>query len=287
VAKKTAFKTEELAGSKKTGSGVVRIVCADCIDFLRSEGQSAIRYNMIFADPPFNIGQSYDTHDDRMAWDTYCNFTGRLIELLPMEMNGIICVHGNNQVSDLYRGCFRLRRPTFQEIARIIWHYRFGQHNHSNWINSYATCSVYARQQETPTWNPQDVLVESDRASKYGDRRTLQKTKGEPGKRLPFDVWGIPSDGEFWGRVQGGNKERCSKNNGYLADHPNQLPEVYLERLIRAYTNPGDWILDPFGGTGTTAVVARALGRNCTVVEKSPTYCRDIKTRVLRGAVRV
>ena len=130
------------------------------------------------------------------------------------------------------------------------------------------------------TWNPDDVLVESDRATTYNDRRTEETERG--GKRLPFTVWGVESDGPYWGRVTGGrsNRERCPHS-------PNQLPEKYLERLIRAYTNPGDKILDPFGGSGTTAVVASALGRKCDTIEISEESCKGIVARIKRGSVRI
>ncbi len=69
--------------------------------------------------------------------------------------------------------------------------------------------------------------------------------------------------------------------------HPNQLPEVYLERLLRAYTNPGDRVCDPFGGSGTTAVVADALGRDCVTCDISPENCESILERLKLGAIRV
>ncbi len=70
------------------------------------------------------------------------------------------------------------------------------------------------------------------------------------GMRVPMDVW----YGPYLGRVQGNNKER---RHG----HHNQIPEAYLERVIRACSNEGDLVLDPFLGSGTTVTVARALGR--------------------------
>jgi site-specific DNA-methyltransferase (adenine-specific) len=93
-------------------------------------------------------------------------------------------------------------------------------------------------------------------------------------------VWGVPSDGPYWGRVQGNSTERV-KNS------PNQLPEVYLERLVRAYTNEGDRILDSFMGSGTLPTVASALGRNCDAVEMSENTCRVSIERIKRGAVRI
>ncbi len=141
----------------------------------------------------------------------------------------------------------------------------------------HAHCLLFSCAGKGHTWNPHSVLVQSDRVL-YGDSRIHQSELG--GMRLPGTVWGVPSDGEYWGRVQGNNKERRPL-------HENQLPEVYLARLIKAYTNPGDRILDPFGGSGTTAVVASALGRKCDTIELSKNYCDSIVERIKKGAVRV
>jgi site-specific DNA-methyltransferase (adenine-specific) len=128
------------------------------------------------------------------------------------------------------------------------------------------------------TWNPESVLVESDRASTYGDKRIHETENG--GKRLPGTVWGIPSDGPFWGRVQGNSRERRK-------GHPNQLPEVYLERLLLAYTNAGDRVLDPFAGSGTTATVAGALGRSCVTIDTSQQNVESVADRIEKGAIRL
>lgn len=132
-------------------------------------------------------------------------------------------------------------------------------------------------------------MVASDRASTYKDKRTKsrsEKSKAKPGERLPFDVWGIPSDGPNWGRVQGGNAERVSIKKGYIADHPNQLPERYVRRAMLAYSDPVDDVVIPFGGAGTEMVVANSLGRNVLGCELSPEYCQDILKRLATGAVR-
>jgi site-specific DNA-methyltransferase (adenine-specific) len=86
-------------------------------------------------------------------------------------------------------------------------------------------------------------------------------------------------DGKFWGRVTGNSKER-RKN------HDNQLPEKYVGRLIQAYTNPGSTVLDPFGGSGTTIVVAEALKRSPITIERSAIYCESIRERLMNGSVQ-
>jgi DNA modification methylase len=245
------------------------VLCGSCIDLIPSLG----KFDFIFADPPFNIGHPYIGYkDSRPDFDT---FTAQWIYACwdALSDDGVLCLHGNDELAVKYvqnAVTFSMKR-----IAWILWHYRFGQCGRSNWINGHAHCLVFAKSKDF-TWNPEAVLVPSDRASIYGDRRIDDYDNG--GMRLPGTVWGVPSDGEFWGRVQGNNQERRK-------GHPNQLPENYLRRLILAYTNPGDRVLDPFGGSGTTIVVANALGRNCTTIDISKETCKSIEERIAKGAM--
>lgn len=184
------------------------------------------RYSLVFMDPPFNIGQNYQEYNDSQDLEHYKSELRWWVRAAWEATEGVLCLHGPDALCEQYlqtAKTFKMRR-----IAWINWHYRFGQCGRGNWIDSRCHCLIYAKTKNY-TWNPDDVLVESDRIS-YGDKRTSQTENG--GKRVPFTVWGIPSDGAYWGRVQGNSTER-------VRDRPNQLPEVYLERLIRAYTNRG------------------------------------------------
>ena len=84
------------------------------------------------------------------------------------------------------------------------------------------------------------------------------------------DVWVFPL-------VQG--KERLRDKKGNTA-HPTQKPEAMLERIITASSNKGDTVLDPFMGSGTTAVVAKKLNRKWIGIEQSKTYVRLAEKRI-------
>ena len=252
----------------------IRIFHGDCLDWL---GTNDIEnYDFIFCDPPFNIGQNYKGYDDDRETKEFCQWLYFAIKQIwnCIGKKGVLALHGNDALCEQYiLAQYMLKMP---RIAWINWHYRFGQCNRSNWIDARCHCLIYAKSNKY-TWNPDAVLVKSDRVA-YGDKRIHETENG--GKRLPGTVWGIPSDGPYWGRVQGNSAERRAK-------HPNQLPEAYLARLILAYTHPGDNLLDPFGGSGTTAVVAQALGRKCDTIDISLENCRSIQQRLLKGAIRV
>ncbi len=425
----------------------VKIIHGDCREVIPT---IPFKFDFIFADPPFNIGQKYKGFEDSIDPGEYSVFTIQWITACcnALRSGGVLCLHGPDAVVELYLRIADSLGFAHYRIAWINWHYRFGQCNRSNWIDARCHCLVYSRHADY-TWNPDAVLVESDRVG-YGDKRIGATANG--GKRLPFTVWGaevdardedwevsdletarpiprfpkyfatwaglivsrlsgedkilsqrlgpsarylrvcvdnqtrsvhelvcaafngpkpephyqvrhlddiktnnrasnliwgtakengadkvkngkshrkltdeniefiqklleegnmtqdeiaemfgvvpqhiskiklgqrrpgsvfgIKEDGKHWGRVQGNNTER-------RGDHPNQLPEVYLERLIKAYTNPGDRVLDPFCGSGTTATVAAALGRHCVTIDVSEENCISARERVAKGALRL
>jgi len=260
-----------------------RVVHGDAIEILKEN--SDWKFQLVFADPPFNIGQEYDEHDDKISDAEYKDWSHEWIGLAANSLtdSGVLVIHGDDDVTELTLPI--ARHHQLERIDWVVWHFRFGQCVRSKCIRSKAQATVWRRNGKQHFWNPYAVATASDRASKYKDPRT--KDSQTPGLRVPLDVWGIPSDGPYFGRVQGNNRERVSKQNGYLEDHPNQLPELYMQRWILGFTNPGDRVLDPFGGTGTTAVVGNALGREVTTIEKSQSYVSDIERRISLGAVRI
>ena len=253
--------------------GDFRLELGDCITVLPNLPYS----DFIFADPPFNIGQKYQGYEDQKPEDEYVEFTKEWIRAAYLNLNplGILAIHIPSKLLRLTMdlGYYEFGKEPFEHI---IWHYRFGQCTWHGLIESKCHCLLYSKG-DNWTWNPESIAVESDRVG-YGDKRINQTDRG--GKRPPFDVWGIPSDGPYWGRVTGNSKERRK-------GHPNQLPEVYLQRLIKAYTNLGDQVTDPFCGSGTSACVAISLGRKFSGCEISKINYDSILERVKIGVVRL
>ena len=251
-----------------------RLHVGDCRKILPTLGP----VDLIFADPPFNIGQAYAGYDDRKDARTYSVFTYDWLSAArdALTPTGSLWVNVPDSIVskvDVYARSLGLHRKNW-----VIWHYRFGQCQKRAFINSKAHSLWLVRDRREYTFNSNAVAVPSDRAAKYGDGRTQQSQT--PGRRVPLDVWGVEPDDQFWGRVQGNNAERWN-------NHPNQLPEVYLERVVRACSNPGDLVCDPFLGSGTTGVVALALGRRFVGIDISDSNVRSAAARIERGAVRV
>ncbi|MHC5001784.1 MAG: DNA-methyltransferase [Planctomycetota bacterium] len=233
-----------------------RVYIGDCRDVLASLPERG-QVDLVFADPPFNWDVPYEQWQDGMPREEYERFTydwldgciealaphGSLWVNVPDDTAAEIVVH--------------LKRRGLTMINWCVWHFRFGQHRESSFILSKVHALYFAKNADERTWNQDAILEPSDRASIYGDPRTMSKERNR-GMRVPMDVW----YGKYWGRIQGNNKERRHR-------HHNQIPETYLERVILACSNEGDLVLDPFLGSGTTGTVARAYNRRSIGIEFS------------------
>jgi len=268
-----------------------RVWVGDCRVMLEqipevSEG----RVGLVFADPPFNWNRDYDRDRTGEAWDDasmsraeYLSFTFDWIDLCAQSLRpgGAMWINIPDDWAaqivcylqgDLKRG----PKVPMTLVNWCVWHYRFGQNTRARFINSKVHALYFCKPGAERVWNPEAVLEMSDRRAIYEDPRTESKKDGLPaGHRVPMDVW----YGKHWGRVQGNNKERRHQ-------HDNQLPEVYLGRVILACSNEGDVVLDPFTGTGTTAVMATHFGRPYVGTEWSKLNAKRAIDRVERGPVR-
>lgn len=262
----------------------VEVYVGDCREILRSLPEVRdSKFDLVFADPPFNWNRAYDKWHDALPEREYLDFTYDWLTLCvkALRPGGSLWVNiPDDWAAEIV--CFlkgRMDRKPGALLAMqnwCIWHYRFGQNTNTRFINSKVHALHFIKGGGANTWNPQDVLEMSDRASIYGDPRTMNKRDGMPaGKRVPMDVW----YGQYWGRIQGNNKERRHK-------HDNQLPETYLARVIRSTSNKTDLVLDPFLGSGTTGVVAHALGRKFVGVEYSAENAQRAFDRIQSGLTR-
>lgn len=250
------------------------IYVGDCRKVLKALPAGSV--DLVFADPPFNWNVNYGKWDDARPREDYIDFTHDWLDgcIQVLGKQGSMWVNiPDDTAAEIV---MHLKARGLHMINWCIWHFRFGQHRAGNFIVSKVHALYFAKDKDKRCWNPEAVLEPSDRAAVYDDQRTFNKKKGESGLRVPLDVW----YGLNWGRVQGNNKERRVK-------HQNQLPEVYLERVIRSCSNPGSLVLDPFLGSGTTGTVARALQRRSIGIEYSQANALSAFQRIKKGAIRI
>jgi site-specific DNA-methyltransferase (adenine-specific) len=251
-----------------------RLYVGDCRDLLaRLPDRGEV--DLIFADPPFNWDVPYDQWRDGMPRADYERFTFDWLDACVEALAPYGSLWVNIPDDTAAEAVVHLKRRGLSMINWCIWHFRFGQHRDTSFILSKVHVLYFARDPDRRTWKPDRILEPSDRASVYFDPRTLAKGANK-GLRVPMDVW----YGKYWGRIQGNNKERRHQ-------HHNQIPEVYLQRVILACSNEGDLVLDPFLGSGTTCTVARALGRRSIGIEYSAVNAESAWERITTvGMVR-
>lgn len=235
------------------------VINGDCIEKLNSIDEPFA--DLIFADPPFNIGYKYDVYEDTMAYDEYYQWTHDWMEACvnKLKPNGTFWI----AIGDDYAAEVRMlgRKLGLSLRNWVIWHYTFGQCTKAKFARSHTHLFYFVKDPKNFTFNDKAVRVFSDREVIYKDKRA------NPDGKLPDDVWT-----EF-SRVCGSFAER----EGW---HPCQMPTALLERIIRTCTNPGDVVADPFGGSGTTFAAAKKLSRDYFGVDISENYVSKMNERL-------
>ncbi len=251
----------------------------DCLRGLRRQASATV--DLAFADPPFNIGYEYDVYNDRQDYHNYLDWTRQWMTAVcrVLKPAGTFWI----AIGDEYAAEIKLLAQNELKLACrswVIWYYTFGVNCTRKFNRSHAHLFHFVKDLESYTFNEDEICVPSARQLVYDDGRA------HPAGRLPDDTWilrpqdlpnGFAHDHATWyfPRVAGTFKER----SGF---HGCQMPEQLLGRIIRTCSNPGEVVLDPFVGSGTTMVVAKKLGRRWVGFELSPEYAKRAAARVKR-----
>ncbi|MEM9753517.1 MAG: site-specific DNA-methyltransferase [Planctomycetota bacterium] len=286
------------------------IALGDCVANMNAWSEDSV--DLVFADPPYNIGFEYDGHyEDARSDEDYLNWTYDWINAASrlLKPSGSLYI----LIGDEYAAETRVHLKQLQRDGHllfrnwIVWHYTFGQrcklkfnrsHAHLFYCVGRAALGKNGKPKSNLTKSPpftfhyDAAAVPSARMTTYNDSR--QNPRG----KLPDDTWVMkfpamdnwhvrPQDASdegffdagwdtwYQSRLAGTFKERQQW-------HPCQLPEALLERIIQVSSNPGDLVFDPFAGSGTTLAVAKRLERDYLGCELSPDYRKKAMTR-LRG----
>jgi DNA modification methylase len=257
-----------------------RVFNQDCIAGLKTLDDSVV--DLAFADPPFNIGYDYDIYHDKLESENYLawsrDWTAQIVRVLKPTGTFWLAI-GDEYAAELKLMLQREHRLSCR--SWVVWYYTFGVNCKAKFSRSHAHLFHMVKDPDHFTFNAEAVRVPSARQLVYGDRRA------NPTGRLPDDTWilrpqdvpdSFQSEEDTWyfPRVCGTFKERA----GW---HGCQMPEQLLGRIVRACSNPGDLVLDPFAGSGTTLAVAKKLKRHYLGFELSKDYAARVETRL--GAI--
>lgn len=242
-------------------SGLHVIYHGDVIRVLESGCVPDESVDLIFADPPYNIGKNFNGLNDR--WpneDSYCTWVSHWLDL---------CVKKLKPTGSLYLMCSTqcfaridlILRERLTILSRIAWHYDSSGVQARRFFGSLWEpvfhCVVDAKNY---TFNASDILVEA----KTGSQRNLIDYR----KRVPakYSDSKVPGNAWYFPRVRYRMPE--------YEEHPSQKPLLLLERIVAASSNLGEVVLDPFAGTFTAARAAANLGRRSISIEASEEYLK-------------
>ena len=244
------------------------IYVGDSLQWLASLASESV--DLIVADPPYNINKaewdSFESQQAYVAWSL--NWIEQAARVL--KPTGTLYVCGFSEIlADIKLPALRF----FEGCRWLVWHYKNKANLRSDWGRSHESILHFRKSKEF-AFNVDDVRIpygnhtvkypERTQAetSQYGSGRAngkKQTWRPHPRGAKPRDVIEIPTT--------------CNGMNE-TTPHPTQKPEELVRKLVLASSNEGDLVIDPFLGSGTTAVVAEQLKRHWLGCDLSQEYCQ-------------
>ena len=247
-----------------------KIYHGDALEVLTAtiKGESV---DLIFADPPYNIGKKFGDFHDRWPSDNeYAEWCYKWIDqcVRVLKPTGAMYLMTSTQAMP-YLDLFVRDRMTV--LSRIVWFYDSSGVQAKKYFGStYEPILFCVKNPKNYTFNADEILVEAKTGAK---RRLIDYRKPTPTlyntSKVPGNVWEFP---------------RVRYRMDEYEDHPSQKPEALLDRIIRASSRSGDTVLDPFAGAFTTSAVASKLGRRSVSIESHYEYVKVGLRRVLKLA---
>lgn len=249
----------------------------DCRELLAQIPDKSVQ--LVVTSPPYNLGKEYEK---RLELETYLEQQAEIIRecVRAVADTGSICWQVGNYVEN---GSIvpldTVLHPIFvdhglQMRNRIVWHFGHGLHCTNRFSGRYETINWFTKS-DSYVFNLDPVRV----PQKYPGKKHFKGPRaGEyscnPKGKNPSDVWNIPN---------------VKSNHVEKTDHPCQYPVELVERLVLSLTNEGDWVVDPFLGTGTSIIAAVRHGRRGAGAELVKKYVEIAHCRIrkeLKGTLR-
>ncbi len=243
-----------------------------CIDLLRELPERSMQ--LIVTSPPYNIGKEYEK---KLKIESYIKQQEEVITECArvLSATGSICWQVGNYVDN---GAIipldTILYPTFERLGlimrnRIIWHFEHGLHCSNRFSGRYETIVWFTRKTKDYVFNLDPVRVpQKYPAKKYYKGPKAGQYSCNPLGKNPGDVWDIPN---------------VKSNHVEKTDHPCQFPVELIERLVLSMTNEGDWVLDPFLGTGTSIIAAIRHNRKGVGAETEENYVKIARDRIQKA----
>lgn len=255
------FRDHKLPDQNVTGFSDGALFTGDSIEWMKTINDESI--DMVFADPPYNIKKA--GWDDFGSQERYIEWSMRWIEQASriLKPTGSLYVCGFSEIlADLKHPSMRY----FSSCRWLVWFYRNKANLGKDWGRSHESI-LHLRKKDFGHINYDDVRIPYGKHTlKYPDHPQADSSQyGRKGSHwTPNPLGAKPKDVVEIPTTCNGMNEKTP--------HPTQKPEELLRKLILASSSEGDLVLDPFSGSGTTAVVASQLHRQWLACDENPEY---------------
>lgn len=240
-----------------------KIILGDCINVLKEIDDNFV--DIVFADPPFNLKKDYDNFVDANEEQSYLNWCFQWIKecIRVLKPNGTILLHNIPKWLIEYGSFLNKENMYFKHW--IAWD-SMGSPLGKTLLPAHYGILYYTKSKKD--FKFYDLRIPHKRCSKC--KEVIKDYGGKKNQMHPFGT--ILSD--VWTDI---HRIRHSKRRD---EHPCQLPEPLLERLILICSDENDIILDPFIGSGTTALAAKRLNRKYIGIDNSEKYVNIVKRKL-------
>ena len=233
-------------------------ILGDCLEVLKSMKNNSV--NLIFADAPYNIGKDFGNNSDK--WESVQVYVDWCKEWID-ECLRVLCDNGTMYFMTATQHMSYLDvyvSEKYNVLCRIVWAYdSSGVQSKQMYGSLYEPILMINKSAKSKyVFNHEDILVEAKTGAK---RKLIDYRKNPP---QPYNTEKVPGNVWEFSRVR-------FKMDEY-ENHPTQKPESLLERIIKASSNQGDVVLDPFSGSFTTSAVAVRLGRVAVGIDLNKEY---------------
>lgn len=239
-------------------------------------------FQLIISSPPYNLGKSYEKHvglDEYLDWQK--NILREQVRLCSNQGSIVWQVGNYVQNGEVFPLDIYVY-PIFKSLGmqlrnRIIWHFNHGLHASKRLSGRYEVLLWFTKTKDY-TFNLDAVRV----PAKYPGKRhykgqNIGKPSGNPLGKNPSDFWAIMEEEWSQGIIDIPN---VKSNHPEKTIHPCQFPVELVERCVLAFSNKGDWVLDPFGGVGSTLIAAIKHDRRGMIIERERQYIDIAKERI-------
>ena len=242
------------------------LFCGDSLAWLKSLPDGCV--DLVFADPPYNIAKAdWDVFPDMSSYLTWCDaWAGEASRVLSPSGSCYIC-----GFSEILADVKVAVQRHFKACRWIVWHYRNKANLGNDWGRSHESI-LHFRKSASTTLNVDDIRIP------YGAHTLKYPARAQSGKTSAF-AKSAAKRSEEWVPNPLGAKPKdvfdiptTCNGMGEKTPHPTQKPEELLRKIVLASSKPGDWVLDPFSGSGTTLVAAEQLGRRWLGCDLSEEY---------------